>query len=105
MRDMVTIMMMPIFSLLILSSCSFSAVLCIPLDQFYPFGRDNGDTLLPKTLDGSSPPIQLDISSFPFFGQDHRIIFVSALLRIFCDLQVVYTAPCLALVLGPRVLA
>ncbi len=71
--------MVPIFSLLILlSSCSFSAVLCIPLDQFYPFGRDNGDTLLPKTLDGSSPPIQLNISSFPFFGQDHRVIFVSA---------------------------
>ena len=51
----------------------------IPLDRFFPFGLDVGDARLPKILDVSSQPIQLNISSFPYFGQDHDILYVSNL--------------------------
>ena len=51
----------------------------IPLEDFFPFGESVGDTALPKILDTSSPRIDLNISTFPFFGQDHADLYVSEL--------------------------
>ena len=50
----------------------------IELKNFYPYGIDNGDTLVPTNDDGSSG--RVDISSpFPFFDQNHNSLFVSML--------------------------
>ena len=62
-----------LFSLLIVCFYSISAV---PLQQFYPFGSDQGDTALPANDDGSSPIITLN-RIFPFFGIDQVTIVVS----------------------------
>ena len=40
----------------------------VPLDEFYPFGVDVGDSLVPRNDDGSSDPIALP-TAFNFFGQ------------------------------------
>lgn len=50
--------------------------LCIPLNQFYPFGNVTTDLRLNRTLDGFSNPINLTVT-FPFFDEDHDVIFVS----------------------------
>ena len=48
----------------------------IPLNEFYPFGVEAGDTLVPRTDDGSSPAITLP-RQFYFFGQFTNTIYVS----------------------------
>ena len=52
-------------------------VVAIPLSQFYPFGEEAGDTLLNRTLDGSSPNITLPLQLL-FFGQPFDTISVSS---------------------------
>lgn len=49
---------------------------CIPLSNFYPFGNASGDSSLFRTLDGFFGPINLTVT-FPFFDQDHDVVFVS----------------------------
>ena len=48
----------------------------IPLDEFYPFGEDAGDSLLERTLDGSSSVIELVNSVFPFYGREYDQLYV-----------------------------
>lgn len=48
----------------------------IPLEQFYPFGSEAGDTVLERTLDGSSP-VNLLPSPFPYFGENFTTLYVS----------------------------
>ena len=48
----------------------------IPLEDFYPFGTDAGDTLLQPGANVKAPPTSLP-SPFPFFGVDHMNIIVS----------------------------
>ena len=62
------------FSLFVTCLCCVSA---IPLDQFYRFGEDAGDTMTPKAADGTSPLITLS-RAFYFYGKDYFIIVVSA---------------------------
>ena len=54
-----------------------TTVTAIPLEEFYPFGEENGDAVLNRTVDGSSPVIPFP---FPlnFFGQFYDDIFVSS---------------------------
>ena len=49
-----------------------TTVTAIPLEEFYPFGEENGDALLNRTVDGSSPVI---LPPFPlnFFGRSIMI--------------------------------
>ena len=65
----------------LLSSSLFVTWLCcvsaIPLDRFYPFGRDVGDAINTETLDGSSPIIILS-RAFYFYGKDFVTVVVSA---------------------------
>lgn len=49
---------------------------CIPLDEFFPFGSDAGDSELPSNDDGSTGPISLTLP-FPFFASTHTMLFVS----------------------------
>ena len=56
----------------------------IPLDQFFPFGEEAGDTLVDRTLDGSSAAITLP-SPFPFFDNSNGTVFVSLKLINFDD--------------------
>ena len=50
----------------------------IPLRDFYPYGNDTGDEVLPSNDDGSTEAINLTLP-FPFFGRDYRTIFVSSI--------------------------
>ena len=49
----------------------------IPLENFYPFGSGTGDSRLPSNDDGSSGSITLSFT-FPFFGTDYRMVYVSS---------------------------
>ena len=49
----------------------------IPLDDFYPYGTDVGDAVLPRNDDGVSSAISLGGSGFRYFGNSHTEIFVS----------------------------
>lgn len=51
-------------------------VAAIPLHDFYPYGAVNGDQALPKSNDGSSPAIQLEVP-FRFFSRERSTIYVS----------------------------
>ena len=57
----------------------------IPLAEFYPFGLAAGDTVLNRTLDGSSPPITLP-EPFMFFGNSFSVIHVSFFLHYYFKL-------------------
>ena len=54
----------------------FGKTIGISLLNFYPYGSGHRDTYLAKNDDGSSPPINIH-TSFPYFNQTHRTIFVS----------------------------
>ena len=56
----------------------FVAVLGVKLDDFYPYGSQNGDTAMSKNDDGSSPDIPIS-SLFPFFNHQHSKLTVSIL--------------------------
>ena len=61
----------------------FVAVLGIRLDDFYPYGRQNGDTVMSKSDEGSSPDIPIP-SLFPFYNHQHSKLKVRPLrLHIF----------------------
>ena len=53
-------------------------VLGLKLDDFYPYGSQNGDTAMPKNDDGSSPDIPIS-SLFPFFNHQHSKLTASKL--------------------------
>ena len=48
----------------------------IQLEDFYPYGTDNGDNSVPTGDDISSGQINI-VFPFPFFGEDHNSLFVS----------------------------
>ena len=48
----------------------------IELEDFYPYGTDNGDNSVPMNDDGSSGQINIAFP-FPFFDEDHDSLFVS----------------------------
>lgn len=49
-----------------------------PLRQFYRFGSDEGDSILPSNDDESTPRIDVSVP-FPFFGSSYSSIYVSML--------------------------
>ena len=65
----------PVASFL-LAVLTLQGVDAIPLDDFYDFGVDAGDTLLPTTDDLPSGSLTLS-SAFPFYERDHFQVFVS----------------------------
>ena len=48
----------------------------IELEDFYPYGPQNGDTSVPTNDDGSSDRVNIGFP-FPFFDEDHESLFVS----------------------------
>jgi hypothetical protein len=59
----------------LLTLTTLSSVKSIPLEDFYPFGADSGDSRLVSNDDDSSQVLPL--SRFPFYGEDHFSIVVS----------------------------
>ena len=49
------------------------------LPNFYPFGTNEGDKVVPRNDDGSSGIVQIS-TAFPYFDQNHRSLYVSILL-------------------------
>ena len=43
---------------------------------FVPFGRSQGDTVVPPNDNGNSDKVTLEVE-FPFFGKTYRYLFVS----------------------------
>jgi hypothetical protein len=59
----------------------------IPLRQFYPFGIDAGDSVLPRFDDGVSDAIPL-LPGFRYFGSSYTNIYVSFLhVLLFIDVS------------------
>ncbi len=48
----------------------------VVLPNFYPFGQNEGDQLLPKNDDESSGPVPISVP-FPYFDKYHNSLFVS----------------------------
>ena len=48
----------------------------VPLSAFYSYGSAAGDSVLPRSYDGSSPNITLP-TPFPFFTISYTTIYVS----------------------------
>ena len=55
----------------------------VELSNFYPYGRENGDNVVPTNDDGSSGPVDI-VFPFPFFDVEHKSLFVSILNNIIC---------------------
>ena len=51
----------------------------IELEDFYPYGPENGDTTVPTNDDGSSGRVNIGFP-FPFFDDEHESLFVSIML-------------------------
>ncbi|XP_033734958.1 sushi domain-containing protein 2-like [Pecten maximus] len=51
-------------------------VTCIPVSEFYPFGRAVLDHNFPKNDDGSSPRVNIS-TLFPFFNSQHDSLYVN----------------------------
>lgn len=62
--------------LLWLSAWQFKILESHKLSNFYPFGTNEGDQIVPRNDDGSSGEVQISIA-FPFFDQNHRSLYVS----------------------------
>lgn len=48
----------------------------VPLEEFYPFGLDEGDSQTIEQDDGGSGLIAISVA-FPFFGERHTGLYVS----------------------------
>ena len=48
----------------------------IPLSDFYPFGKSEGDSIVGPTADGASDMIMLN-QTFPFFNGAYTGLYVS----------------------------
>ena len=71
---MPTALMIAVVLTLLLSSMPSGAA--VPLSSFYSYGSAAGDSALPPTDDGSSPPITLP-SPFRLYGTNNSIVYVS----------------------------
>ena len=72
---------------------SFRVAVCIPLRDFFSFGRfAQLDSTLPRNDDGSSPAIDLSVI-FPYFDRNYRVVYVSykdilaIAIHALCDIQ------------------
>jgi len=61
---------------LLLSACQFVILESHKLPNFYPFGANEGDKIVPPNDDGSSGEVKISVP-FPFFDQNHKSLFVS----------------------------
>lgn len=66
---------------LVLSMCMLLILLhgvepAVPLEEFYPFGLDEGDSQTIEQDDGGSGLVAISVA-FPFFGERHTGLYVS----------------------------
>ena len=50
----------------------------VELSDFYPYGPENGDSVVSTNDDGSSGRVDI-VFPFPFFDVDHKSLFVSSI--------------------------
>ena len=55
-----------------------TSVVALPQSDFYSFGTTAGDSSVPRGDDNSSPVVSLTIIAFPYYGQFHNQLYVSA---------------------------
>lgn len=48
----------------------------VPLGEFYPYGVDQGDSVVPRDDDNSSGEIRISVL-FPYFDRNHDSLYVS----------------------------
>lgn len=65
------------FILLVAALMRLAHVSAVPLSEFYSYGVSVGDQALPRSDDGSSPAIELEVP-FRFFGRQRSTVFVSS---------------------------
>lgn len=60
----------------------------VPLSDFYPFGREEGDSVTRRQDDGGSGLLPIS-RAFTFFGDKHSGLYVSILqnITVYCHLQ------------------
>ena len=74
----------------------------VPMDEFFPFGVDEGDTVLTMEDDGSSPPFYLE-TVFPFANFQETKLWVNTNGVItFARRYSSFTPECKALGVGTR---
>ncbi len=59
----------------------------VPLEDFYPFGQDKGDSQTNAQDDGGSRLVKISVA-FPFFGDRHTGLYVSTEQHVFTDVCV-----------------
>lgn len=59
----------------------------VPLEDFYPFGQDKGDSQTIAQDDGGSRLVEISVA-FPFFGDRHTGLYVSTEKCLFTDVCV-----------------
>ena len=68
-----------------LSAWQYKILESYKLPNFYPFGTNEGDKVVPPNDDGSSGIVQIS-TAFPFFDQNHRSLYVSIIMLYgFCS--------------------
>lgn len=58
----------------------------VPVEEFYPFGQDEGDSQTVEQDDGGSGLVPISVT-FPFFGERHTGLYVSKdcmFTKVFC---------------------
>ena len=63
--------------LAIILGFNFKFLCPLPLSEFYPFGRNNGDRGIPREDDGNSGRVGLSTANFNFLGKRSDSLFVS----------------------------
>lgn len=59
----------------------------VPLEDFYPFGQDKGDSQTIAQDDGGSGLVEISVA-FPFFGDRHTGLYVSTEQCVFTNVCV-----------------
>ena len=65
--------------MLFLALCSYlllSLIEGVPLEELYSYGPEQGDSSLPMSYGGSSPPVELAVD-FRYYGRNFSRVFVS----------------------------
>lgn len=68
--------LLPCFCTLFFLTLLPSVEPAVPLEDFYPFGRDKGDSQTTAQDDGGSGLLEISVA-FPFFGDRHTGLYVS----------------------------
>lgn len=73
----------PVLSICMLLILLHGVEPAVPLEEFYPFGLDGGDSQTIEQDDGGSGLVAISVA-FPFFGERHTGLYVSTHYMFMC---------------------